>query len=121
MRAGGQAERPEGLTAAQIASQVNKFLVDNGALVKVTDSGRAYGILIQQSTSGYNENPDSPNLPTLLMGNEDYGRIYRTVTMDHATVTMRVNIRNAFYPEEQDRSTATSRASYRARTRRTKS
>ncbi len=33
------------------------------------------------------------------MGNEDYGRIYRTVTMDHATVTMRVNIRNAFYPE----------------------
>ena len=95
----GQAERPEGLTAQEIGSQVNKFLVENGALVKVTDSGRSYGTIVQQSTSGYNENPESPNLPTLLMGNEDYGRIYRTVTMDHATVTMRVNIRNEFYPE----------------------
>jgi carboxypeptidase Q len=98
-RGGGGGQAPEGLTAAQIASQVAKFLVDNGALVKVTDSGRSYGTIVQQSSSGYNENPESPNLPTLLMGNEDYGRIYRTVTMDHATVTMRVNIRNEFYPE----------------------
>jgi carboxypeptidase Q len=95
----GQAERPEGLTAQEITSQVNKFLVANGALVKVTDSGRSYGTIVQQSSSGYNENPENPNLPTLLMGNEDYGRIYRTVTMDQATVTMRVNIRNEFYPE----------------------
>ncbi len=98
-RGGGGQERPEGLTAQEITSQVNKFLVENGALVKVTDSGRSYGTIVQQSSSGYNENPDNPNLPTLLMGNEDYGRIYRTVTMDHATVTMRVNIRNEFYPE----------------------
>ncbi len=98
-RGGGPAEAPQGLTAAQITAQVNKFLVDNGALVKVTDSGRSYGTIVQQSTSGYNENPDSPNLPTLLMGNEDYGRIYRTVTMDKTTVTMRVNIRSSFYPE----------------------
>ncbi|HEX4565779.1 MAG TPA: M28 family peptidase, partial [Vicinamibacterales bacterium] len=95
----GEAERPEGLTAQEITSQVNKFLVENGALVKVTDSGRSYGTIVQQSNSGYNENPENPNLPTLLMGNEDYGRIYRTVTMDEATVTMRVNIRNEFYPE----------------------
>jgi hypothetical protein len=98
-RGGGPAEPPQGLTAAEITAQMNKFLVENGALVKVTDSGRSYGTIVQQSTSGYNENPDSPNLPTMLMGNEDYGRIYRTVTMDHATVTMRVNIQNDFYPE----------------------
>jgi hypothetical protein len=95
----GQPEQPAGLTAQQINSQVAKFLVDNGALVKVTDSGRSYGTIVQQSSSGYNENPESPNLPTLLMGNEDYGRIYRTVTMDKITVTMRVNIKNDFYPE----------------------
>jgi hypothetical protein len=87
------------LTAQQIGQQVNKFLIDNGALVKVTDAGRAYGIIVQQSSSGYNENPDSMNLPTLLMGNEDYGRIYRTATIDQVPVTMRVNIRNEFYPE----------------------
>jgi carboxypeptidase Q len=99
-RGAGPVAPPAGsLTAAEIALQVNKFLIDNGAVVKVTDAGRAYGIIVQQSTSGYNENPDSPNLPTLLMGNEDYGRIYRTVTEDHVPVTVKVNIRNEFYPD----------------------
>jgi len=90
---------PEGLTVAEITGQVNKFLIDNGALAKVTDSGRAYGIIVQQSTAGYNENPNSPNLPSLLMGNEDYGRIYRTSTIDHIPVVLRLNIKNEFYPE----------------------
>ena len=89
---------PEGLTAAEIAGQVNKFLIENGALVKVTDAGRAYGVIVQQSTAGYNENPNNPNLPTLLMGNEDYGRIYRTATIDHIPVVLRINIHNEFYP-----------------------
>jgi len=96
---GGPGTPPEGLTAAEIAGQVSKFLIANGALVKVTDAGRAYGIIVQQSTAGYNENPNSPNLPSLLMGNEDYGRIYRTVTIDHLPVVLKVNIKNEFYPE----------------------
>lgn len=96
---GAGANAPEGLTAQEIAQQVNKFLVDSGALVKVTDAGRAYGIIVQQSTAGYNENPDNPNLPSLVMGNEDYGRIFRTATIDKVPVTMRVNIRNEFYPQ----------------------
>jgi hypothetical protein len=94
--AGGAA--PEGLTAAEVAQQVNKFLIENGALVKVTDSGRAYGVIAQQSTAGYNENPNNPNLSALLMGNEDYGRIYRTATIDHIPVVLRINIHNEFYP-----------------------
>jgi len=96
--AAGDAPAPEGLTAAEIGQQVNKFLIENGALVKVTDSGRAYGIIVQQSSAGYNENPNNPNLPTLLMGNEDYGRIYRTATIDHIPVVLRINIHNEFYP-----------------------
>jgi len=98
-RGGPGGPQNTGLTAGEIATQVNKFLIDNGALVKVTDAGRPYGIIVQQSTAGYNENPDSPNLPTLIMGNEDYGRIYRTATIDKVPVTVRVNIRNEFYPE----------------------
>ena len=94
----GAGDVPPGLTAAQISQQVNKFLIENGALVKVTDSGRAYGIIVQQSSAGYNENPENPNLPTLLMGNEDYGRIYRTATIDHIPVVLRINIRSEFYP-----------------------
>jgi carboxypeptidase Q len=89
---------PEGMTAAEIAGQVDKFLIENGALVKVTDAGRPYGVIVQQFTAGYNQNPNSPNLPTLIMGNEDYGRIYRTSTIDHLAVVLRVNIHNEFYP-----------------------
>src|SRR5579862_1952467 len=97
--AGAPPAPPPGLTSQQIAQQVNKFLIDNGAVVKVTDAGRAYGVIVQQQSAGFNENPENPNLPTLLMGNEDYGRIYRTVTIDNTPVTVRVNIRNEFYPE----------------------
>ncbi len=89
---------PEGLTAAEITGQVSKFLIENGALAKVTDAGEAYGTIRQQSSAGFNENPNSPNLPTLLMGNEDYGRIYRTSTIDHIPVILRINIHNEFYP-----------------------
>jgi hypothetical protein len=97
---GGTAENaaPEGLTAAEITGQVSKFLIENGALAKVTDAGEAYGTIRQQSSAGYNENPDNPNLPSLLMGNEDYGRIYRTATIDHIPVLLRINIHNEFYP-----------------------
>ncbi len=97
-RGGRDGATPEGLTAVEIAQQVNKFLVENGALAKVTDAGEAYGTIRQQSTAGYNENPDNPNLPSLLMGNEDYGRIYRTATIDHIPVILRINIHNEFYP-----------------------
>ncbi len=90
---------PEGLTVAEITGQVSKFLIANGALAKVTDSGRAYGIVLQQSSAGFNENPNSPNLPTLVMGNEDYGRIYRTSAIDHLPVILKLNIHNEFYPE----------------------
>lgn len=91
--------KQEGLTLAEITGQVHKFLIANGALAEFKDSGRAYGIVLQQSVAGYNENPDSPNLPTLVLGNEDYGRIYRTTTIDHIPVTIKLNVKNQFYPE----------------------
>lgn len=97
-RGGRGGAAPEGLTAAEITGQVSKFLIANGALAKVTDAGEAYGTIRQQSSAGFNENPNSPNLPTLLMGNEDYGRIYRTTTIDHIPVVLKINIHNEFYP-----------------------
>jgi Iap family predicted aminopeptidase len=87
------------LTAQQIAQQVNKFLFDNGAAAKVTDAGRAYGIIVQQSSASYNEDPSNPNVPSLIMANEDYGRIYRTITEDQLSVTVRLNIHNEFFPD----------------------
>ena len=54
---------PEGLTAAEIAQQVNKFLIENGALVKVTDAGRAYGVIAQQSTAVTTRTRRTPTCP----------------------------------------------------------
>jgi carboxypeptidase Q len=91
-----QPKLPEGqLTRAEVSRQVDQFLVDNGALVRVNDAGRAHGIIIAQQNSTYDW---TRAVPTLVMRNEDYGRISRTMD-DGAAVMLRINIQNKEYPE----------------------
>jgi hypothetical protein len=91
-----QPKLPEGqLTRAEVSRQVDQFLVDNGALVRVNDAGRAHGIIIAQQNSTYDW---TRAVPTLVMRNEDYGRISRIMD-DGAAVTLRINIQNKEYPE----------------------
>jgi hypothetical protein len=86
---------PEQLTRQQVAMQVDQFLVDNGALVRINDAGRAHGVIVAQQNSTYDW---TRAVPTLVMRNEDYGRITR-VMADGTPVTLRINIRNREYPE----------------------
>ena len=87
---------PEGqLTRAEVSRQVDQFLVDNGALVRVNDAGRAHGIIIAQQNGTYDW---TRAVPTLVMRNEDYGRISRIMD-DGTPVTLRINIQNKEYPE----------------------
>ncbi|HKV23213.1 MAG TPA: M20/M25/M40 family metallo-hydrolase [Candidatus Acidoferrum sp.] len=87
---------PEGqLTRAEVSRQVDQFLVDNGALVRVNDAGRAHGIIVAQQNSTYDW---SRAVPTLVMRNEDFGRIWRIMN-DGTPVKLRVNIQNKEYPE----------------------
>src|SRR5205814_9806823 len=82
---------PEGqLTRAEVSRQVDQFLVDNGALARINDAGRAHGIIIAQQNSTYDW---TRAVPTLVMRNEDYGRISR-LCGDGTAVTLRVNIQN---------------------------
>lgn len=91
-----QPKLPEGqLTRAEVSRQVDQFLVDNGALVRINDAGRAHGIIIAQQNSTYDW---TRAVPTLVMRNEDYGRIARLLG-DGTGVTLRVNIQNKEYPE----------------------
>ena len=91
-----QAKLPEGqLTRAEVSRQVDQFLVDNGALVRVNDAGRAHGIIIAQQNGTYDW---TRAVPTVVLRNEDYGRIARLLG-DGAAVTLRVNIQNKEYPE----------------------
>ncbi|HEY2461442.1 MAG TPA: M20/M25/M40 family metallo-hydrolase [Candidatus Acidoferrum sp.] len=87
---------PEGqLTRGEVSRQVDQFLVDSGALVRVNDAGRAHGIIVAQQNGTYDW---TRTVPTLIMRNEDYGRISRIMD-DGTPVTLRINIQNKEYPE----------------------
>ena len=91
-----QPKLPEGqLTRAEVSRQVDQFLVDNGALVRVNDAGRTHGVIIAQQNGTYDW---VRAVPTLVMRNEDYGRISRIIG-DGTAVTLRINIQNKEYPE----------------------
>jgi carboxypeptidase Q len=91
-----QPKLPEGqLTRAEVSRQVDQFLLDNGALARVNDAGRTHGIIIAQQNGTYDW---MRAVPTLVMRNEDYGRISRIID-DGTAVTLRINIQNKEYPE----------------------
>jgi carboxypeptidase Q len=84
------------LTAAEVARAVDNFLVDNHAAVRINDAGRAYGLIVAQQANYYDI---TRVVPTLIMRNEDYGRISRIINEDKMTVTLKINIENKIYPE----------------------
>jgi carboxypeptidase Q len=91
-----QPKLPAGqLTRQEVSRQVDQFLVDNGALVRVNDAGRAHGVIVAQQNGTYDW---SRAVPTLVMRNEDYGRITRLMA-DGSPVTLKINIQNREYQE----------------------
>lgn len=87
---------PEGqLTRQEVSRQVDQFLVDNGALVRINDAGRAHGVIVAQQNGTYDW---TRAVPTLVMRNDDFGRISRVMD-DGTAVTLRINIQNKEYPE----------------------
>ncbi|HEY7547216.1 MAG TPA: M20/M25/M40 family metallo-hydrolase [Blastocatellia bacterium] len=90
-----QQQDPSKLTPQKVAEQVEKFLLDNGALVRVNDAGRDHG----QIRAFNNRTFDIAKVvPTVVMRNEDYGRITR-ILADGTAVELEFNIVNRLYPE----------------------
>jgi carboxypeptidase Q len=86
---------PKPLTGRQLDAQVDAFLKDNGALVRVNDAGREHG----QIRAFNNRTFDVDKVvPTVVMRNEDFGRISRIMT-DGTEVQLEFNIVNRVYPE----------------------
>ena len=67
-----QQERP--LSGAQADDLLNEFLVENGAAVRINDAARDHGQIRAFNNRTYDP-AKSP--PTVVMRNEDYGRIWR--------------------------------------------
>jgi hypothetical protein len=83
------------LSNRQIAQQLDAFLKDNGALVRVNDAGRE-----SRQIRAFNNNTFDVNrvVPTVVMSNEDFGRITRILN-DGTDVELEFNIVNRVYPE----------------------
>lgn len=86
---------PTPLTGQQIADQLDKFLKDNGARLRVNDAGREHGQIRAFNNRTFDVNKA---VPTVIMRNEDYGRISR-ILADGTEVVLEFDIVNRVYPE----------------------
>ena len=89
------AANPRPLTNAQVQEQLNQFLLANGALVRINDAGRDHG-QIRAFDNATHDVTKAP--PTVVMRNEDYGRISRLLA-DKRQVELEFEIVNRSYPD----------------------
>jgi carboxypeptidase Q len=92
---GPQTPTPRPLANNDVQDQLNQFLVANGALVRINDAGRDHGQIraFQNNTYDVTKAP-----PTVVMRNEDYGRISRLLA-DSRPVELEFEIVNRTYPD----------------------
>ena len=93
---GGRSDQPAPpMTTRQIDEMVDAFLVANGAKLRVNDAAREHGQIIAFNNRTYDL---AKAVPTVVMRNEDYGRISR-ILADGTPVELEFNIVNTVYPE----------------------
>jgi carboxypeptidase Q len=90
-----QPPREGQLSPAQVTEQVNKFFIDSGVLVRVNDAGREHGQIRAFGNSTYDP---TKVVPTVVMRNEDFGRVVRLV-QGGRRVDLEFDIRNKIFPE----------------------
>ena len=92
-----RAQTPDGgrLTTNQINEQIDRFLVAQGAALRLNDAGRALGQIRAFNNRTFDV---AKAVPTIVLRNEDFGRISRLVA-DGRTVEIEVEIVNRSYPE----------------------
>lgn len=89
------APREGQLTFQQIAEQLDQFLVDNKAAIRINDAGREHGQIRAFNNRSFDI---SKTVPTVVMRNEDFGRISRLLA-DGTDVSLEFDIRNRTIPE----------------------
>jgi hypothetical protein len=95
--AGAPAARPDPnvIPAGQVAEQLDQFLVTAGAVGRINDAGREHGQIRAFNNRTFDV---TKAVPTVVMRNEDYGRISR-VLADGTPVEVELNIVNKTIPE----------------------
>jgi hypothetical protein len=91
----GPERDPDVLPPNVVAARVDQFLIDNGAVVRINDGGRAHGQIRAFANRTYDP---AQALPTVILRNEDFGRIARLLQYGDPVV-LSVDIRNRNYPQ----------------------
>jgi hypothetical protein len=86
---------PKPLTNRQVDEQLDKFLKESGALLRVNDAAREHGQIRAFNNRTFDV---TKALPTVVMRNEDYGRVSR-ILADGTDVVLEFSIVNRVYPE----------------------
>ncbi len=91
----GRGQQPsDRLSARQVNEQISAFLVANKAAFRVNDAGREDGQIVAFDNATYDV---AKAVPTVVMRNEDYGRITRIIA-DGTPVELEATITNRTYP-----------------------
>ncbi len=95
--AGGCRVVPRAATVEEVQTSraIDEFLVANGALVRINDAGLEHGIINAYQNRTYDV---ARVIPTVVMRNEDYGRISRLIA-GGIPVELEFDIVNRLYPE----------------------
>jgi carboxypeptidase Q len=94
-RGGGAQTTPPPMAPGEISRRIDDFLVASGALARVNDARREHG----QIAAFHNRTFDVTRVPpTVIMRNEDYGRIAR-ILAGGTPVELEIDIVNRIYPE----------------------
>ena len=87
--------RPNALTALQVAEQLDKFLLDNKAAVRINESPLDRGLVRAFNNRTFDV---AKVVPTVVMRTEDFGRIFRLLK-NKTPVRLEFDIRTRVVPE----------------------
>jgi carboxypeptidase Q len=90
------------LTLNQMSEQIDTMLLQGGAVARVDDAARRDGIIMAQGNRRFDV---TAAVPTIVLRNEDYGRIERLLA-DGDGVKMELDIVNQNYPSGRTSYTA---------------
>lgn len=90
----GGPQRANVLSAGDVAQQIDAFLLANGALVRINDAAREHGQIRAFQNRTYDP---TKVVPTVVLRNEDYGRIWRLLA--DGPVELEFTITNRIFPE----------------------
>jgi hypothetical protein len=87
--------RQGALSVATVNEQLDKFLVDNGVLVRINESQLDRGAVRAFNNRTFDV---TKVVPTVVMRNEDFGRIYRLL-QDKTPVKLEFDLRSRIVPD----------------------